>query len=152
MRKEGDVWVERGKTWTIKNGIKRTVSRFSEVRKDLQMPLCCPKCSRALKGVHANIYKFNKVCLDCTVEFEHELIKQGKYKEYEQKRIEANVKGYVLDLATFFDEFANESTNKSYITEDGDVESWIGNTTERLKEVMEPKITELVEKYANTKS
>ena len=33
-RVEGDVWEESGKTWTIKNGIKRTVTRMDKARKD----------------------------------------------------------------------------------------------------------------------
>lgn len=151
MRKEGDVWIEKGKTWTIKNGIKRTVSKFTQVRKSMQTPLCCPKCNNPLKGIHEDFYKFNGVCLDCTVQFEHELIKQGKYKEYERKRIEANVKGYVLDIASYFEETYSNDINKMYVTEDGDVETWIGNTSNRAKEVIEPKITELVEKYGDSK-
>ena len=40
--KEGDVWEERGKQWTIKNGIKMTVTKLDIVKKALQMPLVCP--------------------------------------------------------------------------------------------------------------
>ena len=29
--KEGDVWVEGKKTWTIKNGIKQTVSKLDKI-------------------------------------------------------------------------------------------------------------------------
>jgi len=32
-RKEGDVWEEGGKQWTLKNGIKQTVTRFDEIKK-----------------------------------------------------------------------------------------------------------------------
>jgi predicted fused transcriptional regulator/phosphomethylpyrimidine kinase len=32
-RKEGDVWEENGKKWTIKNVIKQTVTRFDELKK-----------------------------------------------------------------------------------------------------------------------
>jgi uncharacterized protein (UPF0128 family) len=32
-RKEGDVWEENHKTWTIKNGIKQTVSKLDSVKK-----------------------------------------------------------------------------------------------------------------------
>ena len=30
-RHEGDVWEESGKTWMIKNGIKRTVTKMDKV-------------------------------------------------------------------------------------------------------------------------
>jgi hypothetical protein len=38
---EGDVWEENGKTWTIKNGVKRTFRKTEGTA----MPLLCPKCS-----------------------------------------------------------------------------------------------------------
>ena len=148
LRKEGDVWTERGKTWTIKNGIKKTVTKFTSIRKELQTPLCCPKCNKHMKSIDQHIYNYNKVCLDCTVEFEHELKKAGKYEEYEKARIEANIKGYVVDLSTFFDEYlADGKDNKGYITEDGDVESWTGNSLKRVKEIIKPGLDELKEKY-----
>ena len=31
--KEGDVWTENRKTWTIKNGIKQTVSKLDSIKK-----------------------------------------------------------------------------------------------------------------------
>ena len=37
--KEGDVWEENGKTWTIKNGIKMTITKLDLVKSILQMPL-----------------------------------------------------------------------------------------------------------------
>ena len=40
--KEGDIWTEGRKTWTIKNGIKKTVSKLSSIRKEIFTPLCCP--------------------------------------------------------------------------------------------------------------
>ena len=39
--KEGDVWKENGKTWTIKDGIKQTVSKLDAIKKEINIPLCC---------------------------------------------------------------------------------------------------------------
>ena len=47
--KEGDVWTENKKTWTIKNGIKKTVSKLNSIRKEIFTPLCCPKFSKVMK-------------------------------------------------------------------------------------------------------
>jgi len=143
LRQEGEIWTEKGKTWTIKNGIKRTVSKFTQIRKDLQTPLCCPKCSKTIKHIDEKFYKFNALCLDCTIDFEHELIKQGKYKEYEQARIQANAKGYVADLDVFFGEYFQNTANKSFVTEDGEVETWIGNSVKRVEEIVKPEIDKL---------
>jgi len=143
LRQEGEIWTEKGKTWTIKNGIKRTISKFSQVRKNLQTPLCCPKCSKAIKHIDEKFYKFNTLCLDCTIDFEHELLKQGKYQEYEQARVLANAKGYVADLDVFFNEYFQNTANKSFVTEDGEVETWTGNSVKRVEEIVKPQLDEL---------
>ena len=33
--KEGDVWEENGKQWTIKNGIKQTITRFDKLKQQI---------------------------------------------------------------------------------------------------------------------
>jgi len=143
LHKEGEIWEERGKTWTIKKGIKKTVTKFTQVRKDLQTPFCCPKCNKTLKHVDQTFYKFNKVCLNCTVEFEHELKKQGKYEEYEKARVLANAKGYIMDLDKFYIEYFQDITNNEFTTEEGRIESWTGNSVKRVEEIIKPEIEKL---------
>ena len=41
---EGDIWEEGGKTWTIKKGIKQSISKMQSVRDIVKMPLTCPNC------------------------------------------------------------------------------------------------------------
>ena len=73
--KEGDVWKENGKTWTIKDGIKQTISKLDAIKKEVFMPLCCPKCSKIMKGqLDKPNYKVHKMCFNCVIEFEHKLI------------------------------------------------------------------------------
>ena len=48
--KEGDVWTENKKTWTIKKGIKQTVSKLDAIKKEVFMPLCCPNCTKVMKA------------------------------------------------------------------------------------------------------
>lgn len=140
--KEGDIWTEKGKTWTIKNGIKRTVTKMSETRKKLITPLACPKCSNSLSHwLDKKMYDFNGVCHKCTVEFEHELRKNGLYEKYERDRVHANAKGFVIDLESYIKDFINDSAGNNLITEDGDVESWTGNSSKRLEEMTEAEIS-----------
>ena len=47
--KEGDVWTEGRKTWTIKNGIKQTISKLDKIKKEVHMPICCPKCNLTIE-------------------------------------------------------------------------------------------------------
>ena len=39
-RKEGDIWEERGKTWTINDGIKQNITKLDIARNILRMPIC----------------------------------------------------------------------------------------------------------------
>jgi len=69
------------------------------------------------------------MCLNCTAEFEHEFRKQGKYEEYEKARVLANAKGFIFDLEKYFEEYCKDEANRGFVTEEGDVETWIGNST-----------------------
>jgi hypothetical protein len=72
---EGDVWSEKGKVWTIKNGIKRTVTKMDAARKEFLMPIACPKCGNAMKAqADAAIWSVNNTCLNCLVQVDHEKI------------------------------------------------------------------------------
>ena len=98
--KEGDIWEEGGKQWTIKDGIKQNITKLDAAKKALRMPLSCPKCGGPLEHWMAKkMYKIHGFCFDpCTVEFEADLRKAGLYKEYERKMITGNIKEFVNDI------------------------------------------------------
>ena len=131
--KEGDVWEENQKTWTIKNGIKQTVSKLDRVKKILQLPLTCPKCSRAMKDFEANrkMYSVHKMCLDCVVEFESELKRLGKYEEYERNIIKKGIIVYIQELESLMLEIAMTDSDESFVTEAGDIEKWSGGNFDK---------------------
>ena len=138
-RKEGDVWTENKKTWTIKNGIKQTVSKLDAIKKEIFMPLSCPCCNKIMKKrLDKPNYKIHKKCHDCVIEFEHKLKLDKKYDEYikfiknkNSLSIVDETENYLLDLVN--------STNEGYVSEDGVVERWVGgvNKTEFTKKVKE---------------
>ena len=132
-RKEGDIWEENQKTWTIKNGIKMTVSKLDSVKKILQLPLTCPKCSRAMKDFEANrkMYSVHKMCLDCVVEFESELKRLGKYEEYERNIIKKGIAVYIKELEDVMLEIAMTDNDESFVTEAGDIEKWSGGNFDK---------------------
>ena len=89
--KEGDVWTEGRKTWTIKNGIKQTVSKLDTIKKEVFMPLSCPCCGKIMKKrLDKPNYKIHKKCHDCVVEFEHKLRIKGEYDNYKKKLVAKN--------------------------------------------------------------
>ena len=145
-RKEGDVWEENGKNWTIKNGIKMTVSKLDNVKKILQLPLTCPKCHKSMKNTDMNrkMYSIHSMCFDCVIEFETKLKAQGKYQEYERNMIKKGVNTYIQELEALMLELALTSTEESFVTEAGDIEKWSGGNIDKQK------IIEELAEYINT--
>ena len=125
--KEGDVWIEDGRQWTIKNGIKQNITKLDSAKKSLRVPLVCPKCGKPLKHhLDIKMYKLHGFCLDCTVDMEHKLKLAGLYKQYERRMIEGNMKFFANDIEQWAKDFIN--TNHTYVTEAGDIEDWNSNT------------------------
>ena len=137
--KEGDIWTEGRKTWTIKNGIKQTVSKLDTIKKEVFMPLSCPCCGKIMKSrLDKPNYKIHKKCHDCVIEFEHKLRIRGEYDNYIKKLKAKNsieltneIESYLLD--------AIKSSNSSFVSEDGVVEKWVGgiNKEEYTKDIKE---------------
>ena len=137
--KEGDVWVEGRKTWTIKNGIKQTVSKLDVIKKEVFMPLSCPCCNKIMKKrLDKPNYKIHKKCFDCVIEFEHKLKISGEYNNYKKKLISKNSLDIVDEMESYLLDAINTS-NSNFVSEDGVVERWVGGVdkadfTKKIKE------------------
>ena len=137
--KEGDIWTENKKTWTIKNGIKQTVSKLDSVRNEVFIPLCCPKCSKVMKHhLDKSNFKTHKKCWSCVIEFEHKLKIEGKYKEYIENLKQRNNLSIIDETESYLLDAINTS-NEGYVSEDGVVERWVGGVdkkefTKKIKE------------------
>ena len=153
--KEGDVWTEGRKTWTIKNGIKQTISKLDTIKKEVFMPLCCPNCGKVMKKrLDKPNYKIHKKCFDCVVEFEHKLKIRGEYDSYIKKLEAKNSLDIVDEMESYLLDAINTS-NSSFVSEDGVVERWVGGVdkVELTKQVKEATKTrrEHIEKKLNDK-
>jgi len=98
--KEGDIWEESGKNWTIKNGIKQNVTKLDAAKKAVRIPLRCPNCGGPMKHHLAQkMYKIHGFCFDpCTVEYEADLRKAGLFEQYEQRMMQGSMKLFVKDI------------------------------------------------------
>lgn len=135
-RLEGDVWEEGGKTWTIKNGLKRTVTKMDQARKHFLTPLACPKCQGSMKHhLDEKMWAIHRLCFNCTIDMEHEIVKVGKWAEYEKTKMLANAQSFLKDVTSFFEEYSKETMSNSHVTEDGVIEKW--------KDVGEKQITNI---------
>ena len=142
--KEGDIWEEGGKSWTIKNGIKQNITRLDQTKKAIRTPLTCPKCGGSMKHWLAKkMYKIHGFCFDpCTVEYESTLRKAGLYEQYEKSMMSGNISGFIKDVENWFLESLEDKGN--FVTEEGDVEDW-GGMSNKFKE----KITKDLKEYTN---
>ena len=124
--KEGDVWVENKKTWTIKDGIKQTISKMDAFKKEIFMPLCCPKCSKVMKKrLDKPNYKIHKMCFDCVIDYEGKLRIRGEYEDYIKNLRLKNRLTEIDETENMFLELANQS-NEGFISEHGELERWKG--------------------------
>jgi hypothetical protein len=140
----GDVWVENGKTWTIKNGVKRTINKMEDTRKYFLAPLACPRCSKTMNHyLSQQSWDTHRVCFNCMIDIEHEIIKKGEWEEYTKKRREANRTSFNKDLIQYLEDFVKENVSKKHVTENGDVEAWVGEDTKRNKEIVENYIDKI---------
>lgn len=137
--KEGDVWEEGSKVWTIKNGIKQNITKLDEAKKAIRIPLRCPNCGGPMKHHLAKkMYKIHGFCFDpCTVEMEASLRRAGLYEQYEKRMIQGNIQAFMNDVEQWALEVVSEQTSQSFVSEAGDIEDWKGNSKDKNKELLD---------------
>ena len=149
--KEGDVWKEGRKTWTIKNGIKQTVSKLDVIKKEVFMPLSCPCCNRIMKKrLDKPNYKIHKKCFDCVIDFEAKLKNKVEYEDYIKKLKVKNSLDIVNEMESYLLDAINTS-NSGFVSEDGVVERWVGGVdkvelTKQVKEAVNTRRTHIEKK------
>ena len=132
---EGDVWEEDGRTWTIKNGVKQNITKLDSAKKSMQVPLTCPKCGGSMKHHLAKkMWKIHGFCFDCTIDMEAKLRRAGLYEQYEKSMIQGNMEAFINGLEQWAEAVLEET--HTYVTEEGDVEDWKGNSKKVNEELM----------------
>ena len=124
---EGDVWEENGRTWTIKNGIKQNITKYDNVKKLVRTPLFCPSCKKQMKHkFDADYYRVHKHCYKCQLYFESELKQKGVWEDYVKKLHNNEIDAFIKDFEKWTKDQINNNSNESFISEQGDVEKWVG--------------------------
>jgi len=140
FHKEGDIWEEDGRQWTIKNSIKQNITKLDKAKSKLHLPLFCPSCNNMMKYRQDKKFfiMFNR-CFNCQIDFEGKLRVEGKFEEYEKSIINSDIDNYIKEFSIWIDEQITQS-NESYITEAGDVERWVGSSKEKLLQTKQETI------------
>ena len=141
--KEGDVWEDGGKRWTIKNGIKQTVTKLDEIKRLTILPLTCPNCGGVMKvhDIEKKMWAIHKKCFDCVVKFETSLKAQGKWDDYQAGIMNQNKNAELTDLEKALDEWAVEKD--TFVSEAGEVETWKGGDKRAIYQQVKERIAEL---------
>ena len=124
--KEGDTWEENGKQWTIKNGLKQTVTKYDAIRKIATLPLACPSCKSPMKSTDLNrkMYAIHGECFDCVILRETRMRAEGTYDDYVKSILNGNKNAILTDLEQALDDWM--IADSSFVSEDGVVEDWSG--------------------------
>lgn len=153
IRKTGDKWTDdNGSVWEQHDGFKTKVSAEHEtmqsVRDYLAVPDLCPVCNSSIKQYQdKKFYKVNKMCMKCTIAFEHELKLNGTYKEYEKKRIKENAIAWLKDAEAEI-EILKDTFKTEYVNEDGSIEKWEYTISpEQLKKNIETQFQKFKEEF-----
>jgi hypothetical protein len=134
--KEGDIWEENGKQWTIKNGLKQNITRLDNIKKSLIIPLTCPNCSKPMKNdtLNKKMWPIHKMCFDCVITMETKLKREGKFEEYERNMTRRGIETYIKELEEALLELSLSTTeDESIVTESGDIEHWVGGNIDKQK-------------------
>ena len=147
FHKEGDIWESDGRTWTIKDGIKQNITKLDKAKKAHVMPLLCPNCKKVMKNRNdKSFYNLHKKCFNCVIDFEHDLRKQGKWEEYQQNIKNNEIDKQIEEFKVYMKEKLNES-NDGFVTENGDVEKWVGKLDESKVEEYTNSVIEYLESF-----
>lgn len=115
-RKEGDVWEDvNGREWTVKNGIRQSVTKLDSAK----TPWFCPVCEKSMS--HRFDMKFWRIrgkCMDCVVKDETELRRQGKWEEYERNIMKANYLAALKDRIDELQDYHDTITAPEFIDAD----------------------------------
>ena len=141
--KEGDVWEEDGRTWTIKYGIKQNVTKLDGVKRLAVLPISCPNCKKHMKLTDANkkMYSIHGMCLNCVVEMEAKIKLEGKWEEYERGVVKSNAVANLEDFEKAIDAWYKDK--EVFVTEAGDIENWYGGDKTKMYEEIKARIQEM---------
>jgi hypothetical protein len=150
--REGDIWEESGKTWTIKNGLKQTYTKLDDLKKTLRMPLACPHCKKAMKHyLDEKFYNMHSKCFGCVVEMETLMRHNGTYNQYAEEIVANNMISFIDEAAEFINDYAVHSDDHFY-SENGEKEIFIGGGLKSDKvEIWKKELAELKSKLSEHK-
>jgi hypothetical protein len=123
--KEGDVWEYKGKTWTIRDGVRENVTKLDKF-KSIAVPLFCPKCKHVMdKQLDPFYYKSFGECLDCRTVTETKMKISGEWQDHIDQTFNAEIDQQIEEYKSYFENILSEG-KEGYVSENGEVQKWVG--------------------------
>jgi hypothetical protein len=115
--KEGDVWeASDGRQWTIKNGIKQTVTKLDLAK----TPIFCPQCTHAMSHRFDSKYWASKgKCFACVVREETEMRRLGTWEEYHNTQRRLSQIDFLKDKLQELEDARNSVAALTFINAEG---------------------------------
>jgi len=138
VHKEGDIWIEDEKQWTIKNGVRQSISRLESAR----MPMFCPKCGKTMSGwLNTKFWRLRGKCEDCVLKEETELRITGEWEQYEVVNELKNQIAFVRDQIAEITSYRDALSQPEIIHADEEkilmVEKWTVDLNKVRKDMTE---------------
>jgi len=127
------------------------LSRLSEVMKEARMPMFCPNCDKIMKKrLDDKFWRMMGHCFDCQIKIENKLRIEGKYEEWEKKKIKDNKISFLKEQIQAIEEWRDTKAPEFFNNVGVDYpelekEKWGGDVTQ-LKAMAE----EALEEYTKT--
>lgn len=137
-RKEGEIWTDvHGKKWIKKNGTKRAINHVKTEVIDATKQIC-KDCKMDIRwGNRYDQVFYNKTgrCQECIAKFESKLRLDGKYEDYEQKKLLQNQLSQAKEFRTKVKEsydFVSSHEKISFPNGDGTLDEWTIDRRENI--------------------
>ena len=99
----------------IKEERERSNERIDAL-KEAKMPCFCPECNKVMKQrLDDKMYRLYNHCFDCQIRFETKLRAEGKFEEWEEKKVLNNQLSYIKDQIQSVEDWVDESENSPTI-------------------------------------
>lgn len=114
--KEGETWEDAtGRVWTMKNGIRQTVTKLDTAK----TPWWCPKCNKPMNHrLDTKFWAIRGHCYDCTVKEESEMRRNGTWEEFERKTMLRNYLSALRDRIAELQEYHDTVTAPEFVNAD----------------------------------
>jgi hypothetical protein len=151
-RKIGDKWFdEDGNEWEQRNGYKIKLGKEwqQELHEYLNSFPNCPKetCTCGMpKKMDQKMKRIHGMCFDCVIDMEHKIRLEGKWDEYEKRKVRENALAWLKEAERDKNAIASELSRLEFTNDFGDNEKW---KTPLNKEELLEKIEKEFEEFRN---